>query len=119
MLELDRANRVLVRELGEDLADHRVHLALVVAEVVEERAQRRMGDLELRRRELEVVVERHRGAVVGGIGAHSAGQCYGGRWPRKPARARGAKAARARGALATICAWWEPGPGWGSVSSCW
>src|SRR5689334_23983639 len=51
--DVDRADRVLVGQLVEHLAHHPVHVALVVAEVVEERLQGRPGDLELGRCEGE------------------------------------------------------------------
>jgi hypothetical protein len=47
-VELNRADRVLVGKLGQDLVDDRVDLVLVVAEVVELPAQRRVRDLQLR-----------------------------------------------------------------------
>ena len=57
LVELDRADRVLVGELVEHLVDDAQHLGLVVAEVVEQGAERGMSDLELRRGQLQVVVE--------------------------------------------------------------
>ena len=57
LVELDRPDRVLVGKLLEHLVDDPQHLALVVAEVVEQRSQRGVGDLELRRGQLQVIVE--------------------------------------------------------------
>ena len=52
-LEIDRADVVLVGELREHFADDALHVALLVAEVVIERLERRVGDLQLRRGQLE------------------------------------------------------------------
>ena len=68
--EVDRADRCLVGQLGEHLAEHAVHVGLVVPEVVVHRAQRRVHDLQLRGRQ----VERERDVVgpdqVLGLGGH-------------------------------------------------
>src|SRR4051794_23234616 len=53
-LEVDRADLVLAGELGEHLPHDALHVALLVAEVVVERLERRVGDLQLRGGELEV-----------------------------------------------------------------
>ena len=63
-LALDRPVQPLVGQLGEHLLDDHVDLTLVVTEVVEEAAQRRVGDLQLRRGQLEVVVDRLHGAKL-------------------------------------------------------
>ncbi len=57
-IDLDRPDRVLIRELCEDLLDDRADLVLVVAEVVEKGAQRRVRELQLRRGQLQVVAKR-------------------------------------------------------------
>src|SRR4051812_3943835 len=51
--DVDRADRVLVRELVEHLAEHAVHVRLVVAEVVQHRADGCVDDLQLRGGEVE------------------------------------------------------------------
>jgi hypothetical protein len=48
---------MLVGELVEHLVDDVPDLGLVMAEVIEKRAERSVSDLELRRGQLEVVVE--------------------------------------------------------------
>src|SRR5918996_3692418 len=53
--DVDRADRVLVRELVHHLAHDLVNVPLVVAEVVAERLQRRPGDLQLRGGQVEPV----------------------------------------------------------------
>src|SRR5215211_1582210 len=53
--DVDRADGVLVRQLFEHRADDLVHVALVMAEVVEERLQRGPGDLQLGRGQVEPV----------------------------------------------------------------
>src|SRR6478735_10507552 len=70
LVELDRPDGVLVRKLLEDLVDDPDHVGLVVAEVVEQRAQCRMRDLELRRGQLEVVMELSSLRSVGAFVAH-------------------------------------------------
>jgi hypothetical protein len=57
VVELDRADRVLVGELLEHLVDDPQYVGLLVPEVVAQRVQRGVGELELRRSQLEVVVE--------------------------------------------------------------
>src|SRR5215216_2662680 len=70
-VELDRADRVLVGELGEDLVDDADDVGLVVPEIVEKRAQRGVRHLELCRSQLEVVVELRCLRIVGAVVAHA------------------------------------------------
>src|SRR5829696_1141768 len=53
--DVDRAYRVLVGQLSEDLAHDVVDIALIVAEIVEEGLQRGVGDLQLGWSEIEPV----------------------------------------------------------------
>src|SRR3954464_3248408 len=62
-LEVDCAHVELAGELGEHLAHDALDVAFLVAEVVVERLQRRVGDLQLRGGELEV-----EGRLLGGGG---------------------------------------------------
>ena len=57
VVEHDRTDRVLVRQLVQHLVDHCADVVLLVPEVVEQALQRRVGDLQLRRGQLEVIVE--------------------------------------------------------------
>src|SRR5215212_3566581 len=56
-LQVDCADRVLVGQLCEHLVDHLDHVSLLVPEVVEQALERGVGDLQLCRGELEVIVK--------------------------------------------------------------
>src|ERR687897_1478714 len=57
LIELDRPNGVLVGKLRQHLVDDADHVGLLVSEVVQQGVQRAVGDLELRRGQLQVIVE--------------------------------------------------------------
>src|SRR5690606_10245480 len=92
----DRPDRVLVGELVEHLADHPVDLGLLVAEVVEQAAERGVRDLELLWGQLKVVPERSslHAAMLRQRGAHqpAAGAGFA---PRSPSRASAASTSAA------------------------
>jgi arsenate reductase (thioredoxin) len=89
--QVDRADRVLVGELVEHLADELGDVPLVVAEVVEQRLKRGPRDLELRRGEVEPVGDLVRSDEVElffGLGHAGEKVPYvGGRWVRPRSRA--------------------------------
>src|SRR5919206_3578199 len=68
--EVDRADRRLVGELREHLADHAVHVGLFVAEVVEQGLQGRVHDLQLRCRQLQAEGVVAGSDEVGGLARH-------------------------------------------------
>ena len=71
--DVDRADRRLVGQLGQQLVDDLVDVVLVVAEVVAHRAQRGVHDLQLRRREVE-----REGDLVGSDEVRICGSPYAG-----------------------------------------
>ncbi len=63
-IELNCANRVLVGKLCQHLLNDHVDLMLVAPEVVEQAVKRRVRDLQLRRSQLEVIVDRLHRAIL-------------------------------------------------------
>src|SRR5688572_6475624 len=69
LVEHDRTDRMLVGQFLQHLVDHRTDVVLLMPEVIEQAAQRRVGDLELRGGQLEVVVELLGRISAGVVGA--------------------------------------------------